>query len=377
MKKGILILSDVLHSEGAENVAVNIAVGLKDSNEYTPIVCTTRRGGVLEKVLKDNDVKYISLGRNHSYEAHKFLPLKQIIKEENVKIIHAHKLGSNFWGSILGSLFKIPVISHSHGGHAPANSRRNYYNLLEGKLVGKLSYKIIAISEYERRRLIEEEGILPSKIITIYNGIESSKYKIKPNLDIKRQLDIKTDSPVVGIIAAFRPQKNHELFLLAAREVLKENRNVYFLLVGDGVTRERMEKLASELAITKNCLFTGVREDIPDIISIIDVGVLSSHWEGLPLAVLEYMASCKPVISTNVSALSELVQDNINGFLVPPGDYEMLAQKMSLLLDNKDLALEMGRNGFSIVKESFTAESMIKRIEDLYTEILANGSLRV
>jgi Glycosyltransferase len=219
--------------------------------------------------------------------------------------------------------------------------------------------------------LIEEEGILPSKIVTIYNGIESSKYRAKPNLDVKRQLGIETGSPVVGIIAAFRPQKNHELFLLAAREVLKKNKNVYFLLVGDGIRRRRMEELASELGITKNCLFTGFRKDIPDIISMIDIGVLSSHWEGLPLVVLEYMASSKPVISTNVSGLSEAIHDNINGFLVSPEDHEMLAQRINLLLDNKNLALEMGTNGCSIVREKFTEESMIRRIEALYTEVLA------
>jgi len=373
MKKVVLTLIDILHSEGAENVAVNIAVNLKKSDDYVPIVCSTRGGGVLERVLYDNNVKYFCLNRKHSYQAYKFINLKKVIEEENVKIIHAHKIGSNFWGSMIGKFWKVPVISHFHAHHALIKSRGS---LVAAKLIGKLSQKIISISEYERQRLIEEEGILPSKIVTIHNGIEYSKYKTTPSLDTKRKLGIKMDSPVVGIIAAFRPQKNHELFLLAAREILKKNKKVSFLLVGDGTTRKRAEGLASDLGIRENCLFTGYRDDIPDIISIIDVGVFSSHWEGLPIAALEYMASSKPIVSTSVSGLSEVVKDNFNGFLVPPGSYDQLAHRINLLLETEDLALEMGKNGFSILKEKFTEEFMMKRVKDLYGEVLANESHR-
>lgn len=293
-KKGVLILIDTLESAGAENVAVNIATQLKDSDEFRPVVCSTRWGGVLEEVLRGNNIRYILLKRRRSYEAYRFFSLRKIIGEENIQIIHAHKLGSNLWGALFGRLYNIPVIAHCHA------QTYSWSSLLADKIIEKLSYTIVSISEYERRRLIKEERISPSNIVTIYNGIESYNYKTKPNLDIKRQLGIRMDSPVVGIIAVFRPQKNHELFLQAAQEVLKRNKNICFLLVGDGPTRKRVEELAAKLGIAKSCVFTGSRKDIPHILSIIDIGVLSSHWEGLPLAVLEYMASSKPIVATGV-----------------------------------------------------------------------------
>ena len=365
MKKGVLILLDELKSAGAENVAVNIAIRLKDSDHYTPVVCATRNGGVLEEKLRSNGVRYLLLKRNRFYEVHKFAPLKSLIEEENIQIIHAHMMGSNFWASMLGKFYKTPaIIAHCHA------QLYSWGSLFIDRLISKLSDTIIVISDYEKQRLIEEEGISPSKITIIHNGIDLTGYKTEPNLDIKRQLGLKMDSPVVGILAVFRPQKNHELFIQTADEILKKNKDVYFLLVGDGETRKQAEDLASKLGISKNCLFTGFRKDIPDVISIIDVGVLSSHWEGLPLAVLEYMASSKPVVSTSVGGVPEVVQDGLNGFLVPPGDYKTLAQKINLLLDNKDLALEMGKNGFIRVKQEFTMEAMLKNIEDLYTNIL-------
>src|SRR3990167_1946233 len=219
MKKGVLTFIDILHSEGAENVAVNIAVKLAESGEYNPVVCVTRRGGVLENILTASNIKYYILNRNNVYDIHKFLPLRNIIKENNISIIHAHKIGSDLWGSIIGKLLGIPVISHFHAHHI---SLRNLTFMATAKIIGSFSSKIISISEFERQRLIVEEGIPYSKIVTIYNGINYEKYQKKANAALRKQLGIGSESSVVGIVAAFRDQKNHELFILAANEILKK-----------------------------------------------------------------------------------------------------------------------------------------------------------
>lgn len=368
MKKGILTFIDILHSEGAENIAVNITIKLAESGEYNPVVCATRRGGVLENTLKASNIKYYILNRNNFYDIHKFLPLRNIIRENNISIIHAHKIGSNLWGSIFGNLFGIPVISHFHAHH---KSLEDLAFLAAARIIGSLSRNIISISEFERQRLIVEEGIPSSKIVTIYNGIDYEKYQRKANDELRKQLGIEPGSSVVGIVAAFREQKNHELFILAANEIFKKNQKVMFVLIGDGVTREKIEKMVSDLGITNNVIFTGARRDVPDILSIIDVGVLSSHWEGLPLAVLEYMAASKPVVSTDVSGLSEVIENGVNGFLVPAGNFQALAEKINLILENKALASEMGKNGFSTVKYKFSEEVMMSRVKSLYNETLA------
>lgn len=370
MKKGVLILLDILYPAGAEHTAVNIAVRLKESKNYSPVVCATREGGVLEQTLISNDVKFFILGRKNKFQFHKFLPLKEIVKNENIRIIHAHKIGSNFWGSILGTIFNLPSVLH-YQAHQPEVRGHLYY--LESKLINLLCTKIISISQFETERLIRQEGISRSKIVTIHNSIDYKKYTVKSSPNLRNDLCIKPNSPIVGMVAAFRPQKNHELFLLAAREILKDNQDAIFLLVGDGPTKEKIERMASELGIKNNCIFTGLRKDIPDIISIMDVCALATHWEGLPLCVLEYMALYKAVVCSNVSGLSELIENDVNGFLVPPGDYHTFAEKITTLINDKELSSKLGKNAFSTVKEKFSEDTMMDRIENLYDEILSNN----
>lgn len=367
MKIGVLTLIDTFYPSGAENIAVNIALKLNESERYSPVVCSTRDGGELETRLRNNNIEHFILGRNHSYEINKFYPLKQIIRDKNIKIIHAHKIGSNLWGSLIGQVAGIPTISHFHADH---KSLEGFGPLVVAKIINTLSNKIISISEFERQRLIGEEGIDPLKTVTIYNGIDSGIYRTTPNLELKEQLGIKQGAPVVGCVAAFREQKNHELLMRAARDVIAENRDVNFVLVGDGVTRKKIEHMAAVLKIEKSCIFTGLRNDIPDLVSVFDVCVLSSHWEGMPLCILEYMASSKPVVCNDVSGLSELVENNVSGFLTPPDDHIAFAEKVNLLLSDRELALSMGRNGLSRVRDEFSEAAMMDRIEKLYDETL-------
>ncbi len=368
MKIGVLILLDTLDLGGAENLAANIAINLEKTNIYHPLICLTRTGGELEYKLNENNIKYVILGRLHRYELHKFYGIKKIIEEENIKLIHAHNPGSNFWAGIMGKLFGIPVISHLHTH--PEELGRIGGSIIS-KIIRTMSAKIICISEFVRQELIREQGINPSKIVTIHNGIKIKDYEVKPNLDLKAKLGINSDTTVVGIVAAFREEKNHEMFLLAAREILDRNPNVTFLLVGDGVLRGQVERRALNLGIMNNCIFTGLRKDIPDILSIIDIGILCSLYEGMPLVVLEYMAASKPVISSDIQGVHEIIEDGKNGLLVPPGDFNTLAATIERVSENKTLACSLGKNGFKTVSEKFSEESMMNKIESLYEEVLS------
>lgn len=365
MKKGVLILLDALEPGGGENIAVNIAIRLKDSPSYTPFVCATRAGGELEKKLKASQVPYLILQRNYLYQIHKFTSLRKTLAEQKIQIIHAHKTGSNFWGSILGRISQVKaVVAHVHG------KTYSWKNIKIEKLVGQLADKVISVSEFEKRRLVKA-GVASAKIVTIHNGINPTNFKTEPNVATKSQLAIRAEAPIVGICAGLRPEKNHEVFLYAAREVANK-RDAYFLIVGDGERRRELEALAVNLGIAERCIFAGfVKEKIADMLSLFDIGVLCSELEAMPLTLLEYMASAKPIVATNVGGIPEVIQDGVNGFLVPPRDPHALAQKLLLLLTQRDIAKKMGDNGFCIVKQKFSEEVMVKKIEELYTQTLA------
>ena len=369
MKTGVLILLDILHMQGAENIAVNIAVNLKKSKHYFPIVCATRKGGVLEQKLLDHEITYTILGRDHSFELYKLRPIFKLIKDYDIKIIHAHKIGSNLWGSLISRYLKIPVIAHYHGN---AYEIRKSTFFIANKLIGKLSNEIIAVSEHLMNNLIKSQGFDSSKITIIHNSVDYRRYEIDADKDLKKSFGLSSGSKIVGIVGALTEVKNHALLLKAAREVISRKRNVYFLIVGEGPQRRSLEELAVELGIKDNCIFSGFRNDIPQILSIIDIGVLTSHTEGLPLSLIEYMSASKPVVSTDVGGVCELVEDRVNGFLVPRDDYKMLAQKTLELIDNTKLAHDMGIRGHDKVKENFSEQVMMRKIQNVYEKVLSS-----
>lgn len=365
MKKTVLILLDTLYSAGAENIAVRLAVGVHHSPNYRPILFATRDGGDLEEALRKEEVGYTLLGRRHTYEVHKFLPVKRVIREDNVSLIHAHKTGSNFWGSIIGRLSGVPVIAHAHG---KVHTRRS---ALVNRLIAGLSYRMIAVSDHQRRSLIDEDGISPSKIVTIYNGIDHDQFRTEPAPDVRRRLGLEPGSYVIGICAALRPEKRHETFLLAAKDVTRQKKNARFLIIGDGARRGMLTQLAAELGISGQCIFTGHVKNVADVLSVLDVGVLSSDREGMPVTLLQYMASAKPVVATRVGGIPEAVEDGASGFLVPAGDHEALASRLVQLGKNGALRSSMGQKGLAIVRDKFSEKLMLSRVMELYAEALA------
>jgi len=369
----VLFLLDTLSpTGGAERIAVNIAVSLKSSGNYLPIFCSTRYGGSLEEQLNNHGIRYVLLERSRTYEINKFRQLVSLLTEEDIMIIHSHLQGSNFWGSVIGRFANVPIIiTHNHG---------QSYNKLKSRIIDKiisvLSHKMIFLSKYEMDTFINKIGCDPNKCITIYNGIKHNYGYIEPNTNIKNNLSINPANLVVGIVAGFRPEKNHKTFLLAAHEVLKMIKNVTFLLVGEGNTKKDMEKLALNLGIYENCIFTGFQEDVTDFLSILDIGCLSSSREGLGLALLEYMAFHKPIVATNVGGISEVVKDGTNGFLVPSGDYKLMAAKMIMLLNDRTLRHQMGNEGFSIQSNNFLDDDMVNSIEELYNHLIKSQATK-
>lgn len=374
MATNVLFLLDSLSPVGgAERVAVKIAISLKKLGKYSPVFCSTRSGGSLEDVLRTNNIEYLLLKRRRAFEVHKFIPLINLIREHNVKIIHSHNLGSNLWGGVIGSIAKVPVlIAHKHG-----QDFSTLKSFLVDKIVGSLSQKIIFVSDYERRAFLERNGAFSEKCLTIYNGISIDNIDPQPKEDIRNKYRVPKGDYTVGIIARFVPEKDHRTFLLAAREVLKLRNDVRFLLIGDGITKTAMQSLSCDLGINDNTIFAGFVENITDLLPFIDIGCLSSTREGMGIALLEYMAFLKPIVSTNAGGIPEVVQDNINGFLVEAGDYKSMADRIITLVGDSKLRERMGTEGFSILKNKFTDSTMTNNIQNLYDHALKTaGEIR-
>ena len=155
--------------------------------------------------------------------------------------------------------------------------------------------------------------------------------------------------------------------------ILEYRKDLIFLLVGAGAQEEKLKNFCVDLKIEKNVIFTGERDDIPEILSSIDIFVLPSLREGLPLTILEAMACAKPIIATNVGGIPEAVKDGVSGILVPPKDPESLQNAIVELLDDTEKQETMGLKGKQICEEHFRSRAMVDKIEKLY-DLLIKGS---
>jgi glycosyltransferase involved in cell wall biosynthesis len=224
----------------------------------------------------------------------------------------------------------------------------------------------------QRQFLVDQEGCPPKRTHVIYNGVNLERWAAaKADPDLGRAFGIDPGAPVAGIVACLRPEKNHPLFIRAAAKALQRVPEAHFLIVGDGPGREELVRLVTELGMTGRVHFTGNRDDVPDMIALMDVLALTSVCEAFPMAILEAMASAKPVVATRVGAIPEAVIDGQNGYLVPPGDVEALADRLAQVLADRALATRLGRQGLALVSKRFSRERMVGGYERLFLGLAA------
>jgi len=174
------------------------------------------------------------------------------------------------------------------------------------------------------------------------------------------------------MVACFKPQKAPQDFIFLAHRVCQVLPSTRFLLVGDGELRPEVEELIRRFKLKEKVILTGWRRDVPEIMQIIDVLVLTSLWEGLPIVFAEAMASGKPVVATAVDGAKEAIIEGVNGFLVEPHNIEKFAERVIKLLRDRNLAQRMGREGKKMVYPTFDLTHMLNRIETLYEKSLVD-----
>jgi glycosyltransferase involved in cell wall biosynthesis len=210
----------------------------------------------------------------------------------------------------------------------------------------------------------------------IYNGLDLSTFDCPgtnsafPQSDSDRGRTREGSKQVICIVSNLRPPKSVEVLLEAFAVVLQSFPETELWIVGDGPMRNKLEKLVQDLHLTKRIVFWGTRSDVPALLKQVTIGVNSSRNEGLPNAIIEYMAAKLPVVATSVGGTPELVTHNETGLLVPPDDSQALADCLAFLLQNPEVATRMGKAGRRRVEEHFTVERMVAETEAVYEALL-------
>jgi glycosyltransferase involved in cell wall biosynthesis len=373
----VLTLTDAIGDGGAERVALELAVGA-DPARFRRSLCVTRppfdvpssAAAVNYERLVDEGVGLLVLNRRGRFDVRSWRRLVDYVRSQRVDVIHAHKFGSNVWAALLGRALRVPVvIAHEHTWSFEGERLRR---LLDRWVVARFSDAVIAVSEADRSRMISTVKMPSSRVVLIPNGI-SWPTDGDPHV-VRNELGIDPDAPVLAMTAVLRPQKAIDVMLGAMAILGRTHPNVRLLLVGPGESRD-LRAAAARLGVADVVCFMGPRRDVANILAGANVGVLSSDFEGSPLAVLEYMAAGLPVVATDVGGLPQMVQHGITGFLVPPRDPDALAESVGRLLDDPVLARSMGERGRARQRRDFSTETMVRHVSDLYERLLTRNGV--
>lgn len=351
--------------------------GLNKSRYEVEFACAP--GGSLIEEVKKERIKFQPINHfvqeiNIFKDFRALMELIHLLKREKYDIIHTHNSKAGFLGRLAAKIVGIPIIVHTIHGFAfheyERPPRRILFILLE-RLAARFSDKLVTVSEPLKEWGLRLNIGKPNKYVTIHDGIEVEKFKVNINIDEeKKELGIRPEEKVIGVVAKLWGGKGHETILEAAPRVIKEIPNVKFLFVGEGYLRNRLEARVRELSLSDHVIFTGFRTDIPEITATFNIALLVSLFEGMGRVLLEAMVSGKPVIAAKVGGIVDVVRDGETGILIPPRDADALAKAIITILKDKRLAQKMGEAGKRRIDERFTAKTMVERISQIYEELI-------
>lgn len=304
-----------------------------------------------------------------------YCKIKKLINDIKPDIVHCHSSKAGVLGRIAAYKNKVKCIYNAHGWSFSmdiSDKKKKIYAIVE-KICSKHCDMIINISDFEEKLAFNYKIAPKEKMITIYNGIDITKYENKFNkLSIIKELEIPQDSYVIGMVGRLTKQKSPETFVKIAELLSKKINNSYFVLVGDGELRSEIENLINSKKLSDRVKVTGWTNEVNKYVSIFDVGVLTSKWEGFGLVLAEYMAAKKPVVAFNSGGIVDVVKDKYNGLLFNYGDINNFCDAIIRLKNNSELRKELVHNGYKLVNERFNIERVVKEHEELYLNLLRN-----
>ena len=350
---------------GAETLLVEL-IRRMDRERVAPELCCLKYLGPLGEILADEIPAWTGL-LAHKYDFAVFGRLRRLLSQRRIDAVVTVGTGGDkmFWGRLAAWFSGVPVICSSlHSTGLPDHVE------FPNRLLAPLTDAFVGVAEPHGRYLVEHEGCPAHKVRVIPNGVDIDRFHPRwPDVELRKALGLPDDAPTVGIVAALRPEKRHDLFLESAALIRKEVPSCRFLIVGDGPERGRLGALAEELGLNGAVHFLGTRGDVPEVLSLVDVVQLTSRMEANPVSILEAMAAEKPVVATRVGSVPETVRDGVTGLLVPPGEAESIAAATVELLTEPHRAGAMGRAGREEVIAHWSVQRMVEGYEDMIAEI--------
>jgi glycosyltransferase involved in cell wall biosynthesis len=370
----VFYLLDSLNIGGTEVQAVELARRMPAAGYQVTLGCLRAQGPLLDRIHGTEVVLrefYPRGGIDSLGGLHQLLRLSWFLRREKFEIVHTHDLWSNLLGVPAARLAGVPVVVSSRRDLAHLDWYQGRRRLWLRRMQN-LSGAVVANATPIRDVLIAEDGFSPEKLRVIHNGIDVEKFQmhLRSRNEIRRRLFPGVEGPLIVLVGNMHTEvKGHPWLIDCAPAVVREFPSARFVFVGDGERKINFEQQVAKLGLERNFIFLGRRSDVPEILACCDIAVLPSRAEGLPNAILEYMAARLPVIASRVGGNPELVEDGVTGMLVPPEHSEALSAALLRLMRDGDLARRMAANGHEFAAQNFSFERLVRDVDALYREL--------
>lgn len=375
MKPNVLELVGSFHQGGSERQAVQLTKLLLDAQDINVHIATLDRSGVLlEEVEKLGFVDVPEFKLTSFYDTNFFFQLRNCvrsIKKNKISIVHTHDFYTNVFGIIAARIAGVDAAIASK--RETGGMRSPLQDKIEKWIFDRSS--AIVVNSDAVRKYLNDRGIAKRKLELIYNGLDISRFETtttsRKEICGLFGLPEVEDAKLITHIANLRHGvKNQPMLLRAAVQIVKSHPTAHFVFAGEGELKPEMGKLADDLGVSKNVHFIGRCDDVPKLLSISFAGVLTSFAEGFSNSIIEYMAAGLPVVATNVGGAAEVIENDVNGFLVESDDDKDLAYRLNQLLTDQGKARSMGEKGKAIVSERFSLNAQLKKTTELYRRYL-------
>ncbi len=324
--------------------------------------------------LQDIPVKSQLFEQKNRFDLSVVKKICKMCREDGIDVIHAHGARANFIASHLKKKLDIPIVTTVHSDYRldfDGLYKKLVFTTLNTIALKKLDYYIGVSSSF--KDMLISRGFRPGSIYTVYNGMDYSShmtYCSKEDFALRLGLTYNPDITYVGLIGRHDYVKGHDVFLNAAKEVLKTRKNVHFVIAGDGNGREALVNQAKELGISDKLTFAGFIKDIYSFLNFIDINTLTSRCESFPYVLMEGARMKKPTISSDVGGISDLIRHGETGLLFPNEDAKKLSDCINFLIDNKALSQSYAENLYKLATSTFSSASLAKTHVEIYNAIL-------
>lgn len=365
----VLFVVPTLAVGGAERIITKLLPALDPREFEASLICAGDEGELFQQ-LTAAGIEATALGFGGARNAHRaLLGLARHMRRNRPDVIVCSGAGTSIIGRLAGLFNRVR--HQILWVHESINiDHRSLLREISDRALIPFTSKFLGVTDSQINFLSSVRGYPLEKIHIIRPGVAIKDFDAGTGVDLAAELGTELGCPVVAMVARLHPVKDHATFLAAARIVLQSLPETQFLILGDGPQRKELEDLCKTLEIEERVHFAGSHADVDRLLPAVDIHVLSSHSESLPMSVLEGMACGRPVVCTKVGGTSEILEHGVSGYLVPPGDPIGLARQLTALLTNPGLADRVGVAGRRRVESEFTFEESVTKTQGLLVDLV-------